>query len=214
MVIGHFRYSLAPADQPGFLLHYLGSFSLVGVDLFFAISGFIITLKLSSDSNQMTLRNLVIRFYISRLFQILPLFYIVLFVIICISFLFSGNISKSEIVSSFFFFRNYLTGSTSWYTAHFWSLSVEEHFYIVYPIFFIFFARKNLIRGLLVCCLIVAVWKYLDAEILKGYAFKNSSKIFRTDLRVDSIIWGGLAGLVTALIQVSKPTYHRAKSSK
>lgn len=108
-----------------------------GVSLFFAISGFLICSRLLEEEGafgRISLRG----FYIRRACRILPpaLFYLIVIAVLSVCGLIV--VSPGEWFGSAFFFRNYLPGdwiSRGWggYTVHYWSLAVEEHFYLLWP---------------------------------------------------------------------------------
>ncbi len=101
----------------------------IGVDLFFVLSGFLISGLLFSEYKKHG-RVKVGRFWIRRGFKIHPPFY-VLMAFTAIRFLTvgSGTIDK-DIVSDLFFLQNYLPHVWD----HGWSLAVEEHFYLLFPV--------------------------------------------------------------------------------
>jgi peptidoglycan/LPS O-acetylase OafA/YrhL len=105
-----------------------------GVEIFFVLSGYLITGKLLEDGS---LR----KFYTRRAFRILPVFLAYLVVTCILGFgLHRIPLLWGEIVSSLLFIRNYvsysLSGSTGvgMFTAHLWSLSIEEQFYLLWPV--------------------------------------------------------------------------------
>jgi peptidoglycan/LPS O-acetylase OafA/YrhL len=76
-------------------------------------------------------------------------------------------------------------GEHSWYTAHFWSLSVEEHFYIFLPTFLVLVRRhRALILGLL--ALGVEGWRLVLLSFLPS--FQRHATPWRTDLASGPII--------------------------
>ncbi|MDR1912499.1 MAG: acyltransferase [Helicobacteraceae bacterium] len=118
----------------------------VGVDIFFVISGYLITTIILSELNDGVFT--IIGFYERRVRRILPaLFFILTFSIILAYFLLSPDdlirFSKSAIASVLFTANYFFAFSTSYYFApnietepllHFWSLGVEEQFYLFFPI--------------------------------------------------------------------------------
>jgi peptidoglycan/LPS O-acetylase OafA/YrhL len=108
-----------------------------GVDIFFAISGLLICSRLLDEEKKfghISLRG----FYVRRAFRILPPAILYLGVIAVLSLIGFFVTSKIDWLSSLFFFRNYTVSVTPpnarwWFTGHFWSLSVEEHFYLILP---------------------------------------------------------------------------------
>jgi peptidoglycan/LPS O-acetylase OafA/YrhL len=133
---------------PVVLFHIdIGLFSggYVGVDVFFVISGFLIANILLSDIDDD--RFSIIRFYERRVRRIFPsLFGVLFFSTIAASFLkFPGDLQsygESLFSTSLFFSNYYFMGEEGYFAApaetkpllHMWSLSVEEQFYIVFPI--------------------------------------------------------------------------------
>jgi len=100
----------------------------IGVDIFFVISGFLITSRLIAESkgDRVDLKS----FYIRRVFRILP----VALVYLAFLGMFHLLVSGTELLSCLTFWRNVALVSEPSYTGHFWSLSVEEQFYLAWPI--------------------------------------------------------------------------------
>jgi peptidoglycan/LPS O-acetylase OafA/YrhL len=127
------------AETFGVLSGYLG------VDLFFVISGFVITRTILYDIDRGEFS--IARFFERRARRILPALYLVMAICLCLTFwlLLPGyveRISKSVLstlgfVSNIFFWRegNYF-GSASDFKPllHTWSLGVEEQFYLIFPV--------------------------------------------------------------------------------
>lgn len=104
----------------------------LGVYIFFVISGFLITtllLKEKIKTGTISLRN----FYIRRSLRILPVAYLYLFTLFILHTFFGLNVMPMEYVGCLLFLVNLGYFHTGVYTGHFWSLSVEEQFYIVFP---------------------------------------------------------------------------------
>jgi peptidoglycan/LPS O-acetylase OafA/YrhL len=113
----------------------------LGVDIFFIISGFLITTLLLKERVRTQSISLK-KFYGRRFLRIFPVAYIFLSVIIGISLLFHYKLDKTYLMSCFL----YLTDisklgreHTNWAVRHFWSLAVEEQFYFIFP----FIMKKN-----------------------------------------------------------------------
>src|SRR5258708_25275484 len=112
--------------HPDDRLYGLTRYGALGVDVFFGISGFLICTRLLQEeerTGRISLRN----FYIRRAFRILPPYLLYLVVLAAIAGIGLITLHAMDFVSCLLFFRNYVAGS--WYTGHFWSLAVEEHFY-------------------------------------------------------------------------------------
>jgi peptidoglycan/LPS O-acetylase OafA/YrhL len=104
----------------------LTRFGWLGVNLFFVLSGFLITGILIDSRNS---RHFYRRFYIRRALRILPVFYLVLLVLA----LMPGQ-NRNYLLLSFFYMSNLapLFAIPMTYTM-LWSLAVEEHFYMIWP---------------------------------------------------------------------------------
>lgn len=128
----------------------------LGVDIFFVISGFLISNIILSKlyNNTFSLKN----FYLRRIRRIFPALYFMLLFTIPISYLLLSPKNTIEYINnlkySIPFLSNIYLAQLDLYTAepnrfspllHTWSLSIEEQFYIVFPIFLIFLHRKRMV---------------------------------------------------------------------
>jgi peptidoglycan/LPS O-acetylase OafA/YrhL len=149
-----------------FQITYIG---WVGVDLFFVLSGFLITrILLSTKANKHYFKN----FYLRRILRIFPLYYlsILLFLIVeRILSLPSGMTFSHYLAIYLIYFQNLLffqkQDQSLGYSIlnHFWTLSVEEHFYILWPWLVFYFKEKYL---LLAIVLIIVGSKILSLILL------------------------------------------------
>ena len=162
----------------------------IGVDIFFSISGFLIcTLLLIEKQRTGTIG--LSSFYTRRTFRILPpLFaYLATLSLLRLSELIP-TIEPQELLTSALFVRNYFPAG-SWYTGHFWTLAIEEHFYLFVPIILSLLSWKAGLRfaiSVVVCCAIIR-W----AE----FAFSTDMKVeFRTESRIDAIMYGAIGAFL------------------
>jgi peptidoglycan/LPS O-acetylase OafA/YrhL len=99
-----------------------------GVAIFFVLSGFLITSNLLKGPIDLK------RFYTRRFFRLMPVAWTYLITVIILGFLVhQKTTSNAAILASVFFYRNFVwanLGSSTW---HFWSLSLEEQFYLIWP---------------------------------------------------------------------------------
>jgi peptidoglycan/LPS O-acetylase OafA/YrhL len=120
----------------------------VGVDLFFVISGFLITgilldCRWPQDTAENPQRRFSLRqFYIRRFLRIFPLYYMVLLGL----FLWDMKPVRETIFWHLFYGSNFYILNHGWLgpLSHFWSLSVEEQFYIFWPLLILFAPHKRL----------------------------------------------------------------------
>lgn len=132
------------------IFHHLKIFGMaggfIGVDIFFVISGYLITRNLISDYNNHTLS--IYNFYKSRIIRLAPAFFTVITASIA---LFCFILTPEELIkfyqsiiySNLFVMNFYLSKELGNYFSintatmplmHFWSLAVEEQYYIVWPL--------------------------------------------------------------------------------
>jgi len=176
------------------LIHWQGGH---GVDLFFAISGILICTRLLEEERLYGAINLK-SFYIRRIFRIQPAALAYLAVIGLLMIFGALDPAPKDLLYSALMVRNYLPLHESphaWYTKHFWSLAVEEHFYLVLP-GFLFLVRKHRIEVLSAIVFILAIWRVIVLDHPRLWFGWNLS--FRTDLAVGGIL---LAVLVALLLR-------------
>jgi peptidoglycan/LPS O-acetylase OafA/YrhL len=169
----------------------------LGVDLFFAISGLLITYRMLEENDRtggISLRS----FYIRRAFRILPPAMLFLGVVSLLSATGALPVKPMEIISALFFFRNYAidANAPAWYTGHFWSLSVEEHFYLIWPTLLIAFGVSRSRKWTPWLALAIAVWRTLDSRFHFISAHNLMYALSRTDYRLDGMLWGCFAALL------------------
>jgi len=179
----------------GKALQQIAPYGAMGVHLFFAISGFLITNGLLEE------RPSLLTFYVRRAFRILPAAFLYLAVLCVLGF--AGGwipLNRGQVLASAFFYRNYyvMPAAESWYTGHYWSLSVEEHFYLLWPalLFWLGSRRARWTVPTLACAF--ALWRALDTNFGWVAAWNPAWKdlIGRTDYRLDGVFWGCAAALL------------------
>jgi peptidoglycan/LPS O-acetylase OafA/YrhL len=158
-----------------------------GVDIFFALSGFLISsllLREKERSGRVDLKN----FYVRRFFRIMPPMALFLACIAAFSLAEPQmGVTGRELLASLLFARNYTEGS--WYTGHFWSLSIEEHFYAVIPMLVLLLGPKTLFRtclGLIFFCVVARAFELSHEDWFQPLPQ------FRTENRVDALLWGSV----------------------
>ena len=104
-----------------------------GVTMFFALSGFLITylLLLEKQKQSIDVRN----FYIRRVLLIHPLYYTYLAIVLVVILAFGMKYSTTALLFYIFLAANipFITNTTLPFLAGYWSLAVEEQFYLFYP---------------------------------------------------------------------------------
>jgi peptidoglycan/LPS O-acetylase OafA/YrhL len=149
----HFTGDITPANALERAVAKAAGYGVWGVDLFFVLSGFLITgILLEAKGRPRYFRN----FYIRRTLRIFPLYYAVLAVLLAAT-LWMTNYDQSLLTLRaaqgwvWSYLTNYYLGpQTSFslpYISHFWSLAVEEHFYFVWPIVILLLNRRTALWG-------------------------------------------------------------------
>lgn len=174
-----------------------------GVTIFFFLSGFLITTLLRLEAEQtgrVSMRN----FYLRRALRILPLMYIVLGAATICTLAIGAPLSKGVLALQAVHLTNYLTtyearggGGFPLGTIVLWSLSVEEHFYLLFPIAFITLRRavprleRQAVVLLGVCGALLA-WRCILVFV---FHIEPYYMMHATDTRIDSILFGCVLAL-------------------
>jgi peptidoglycan/LPS O-acetylase OafA/YrhL len=176
---------------------------VLGVDIFFTLSGFLITTLLLEEwqaQGSISLRN----FYLRRYFRLFPAFalLIIIYGLFVVAFG-HGNYTLRlwGAVSSITYTSNWVMAFNGpfpeWEIGHLWSLAVEEQFYVVWPLVLLLLLRGRFgLRGtkwaLVGMIAAVLVWRtFLD---LQGADISRLK--FGTDTRFDQLLVGCLAGTI------------------
>lgn len=174
---------------------YFGDNGGIGVDIFFALSGFLITTLILEEKDDFGSLN--IRFFYARrflrLFPALIFLLIVTTIIILTFFKRYWNVYSEELIASFFYVYN-----ISWYwdfasqpfiLYHMWSLGVEEQYYIWWPVLILISSKFIKEDEFTIFLLVSGGGIFCFRFILVKYLFFNS--IF-----MDSIFFGSILGLI------------------
>jgi len=185
------------APQPQALQpHSLVANGAFGVEVFFVLSGYLITWLLLIEEQQRRGFNLR-HFYVRRAFRILPPALLYLGCVSGLGFLGVIALRPWDVISAALFFRNLAHGAAV--TGHFWSLSIEEQFYLLWPIALLLL-RNSRARLFFVGAMVAAApfWRQANYVMAGGAMYVNS---WRFDLRYDALLIGcGLALLRSAAL--------------
>lgn len=161
----------------------------MGVQLFFVLSGFLITTILLKSRGEQVLSSLR-DFYIRRTLRIFPLYYLLL--LLCV--IFGLKSVTQDIYWHMAYLSNikfFLANSRPGTGSHLWSLSVEEQFYLFWPLL-ILWAPKNFLKPVVVGLFIVGiVLQLLKPLLFDGYRLAQ----VLTLLNFDSLGAGGVLAL-------------------
>jgi peptidoglycan/LPS O-acetylase OafA/YrhL len=189
---------LLAREGPGGFWHTLTRYGAEGVALFFGLSGFLITYRLLQE-RQRTGAISLRAFYGRRAFRILPACLAFLLAVSALAALGVLAIHPAELRSAFLFYRNYLVPNElgGWYTGHFWTLAIEEHFYLLWPGLLVWLGPRRALRVAAALAVAVAAWRWVEIRFHPTAAwFPELGRSTRTDVRMDGLMWGAFAALL------------------
>lgn len=194
----HFIGDATPTNLVERLVVKAAGYGLLGVDLFFVLSGFLITgLLLDAKGGPHYFRN----FYARRTLRIFPLYYFVLallFLVLPLLVTLPGPLAEARTHQAWLWTYTsnfYIAAKDSWalsYVSHFWSLAVEEHFYLVWPLVVYSVRRETLER---ICVGVLAAGLGLRLALALGGMSELSISVL-TPCRIDSLVTGALLSVL------------------
>ena len=164
----------------------------LGVDVFFVISGFVITNKLYFEFVNKNFN--IINFFTGRLKRLYPALIFLNFVLLTYGYFNYYDddflsLFKASISSLFYYSNYYFVNNQSYFDInnelqlflHTWSLSVEEQFYIVFPFLFLFAVKLKKIPNMLIFLLSISLLSFIPTFLIgvQYYNFKFYAVFFR-----------------------------------
>jgi peptidoglycan/LPS O-acetylase OafA/YrhL len=196
VILAHSSGTLSELGLGDETIKLITPYGRLAVSLFFALSGFLICnqlLREFSKNDSISLKS----FYIRRSFRIFPLYFFYLIILMGLGLIAKVPVGISEVVASVFFYRNYIPTIGSEYTGHFWSLAVEAHFYLIFPIFLLVVTPKHAIWLTPIIAFVIHCWRSIDSKMnIFSSIFYERGSIWRTDTTIDAILWGCFAAMV------------------
>ncbi|MGG9972103.1 acyltransferase family protein [Ferruginibacter sp. SUN002] len=140
----------------------------LGVSLFFTLSGFLITGILLSkkeeiDAGKTSTKKALKIFYIRRSLRIFPIYYLIL--------IFLYLVKNQELIDHKYWYIFYGSNILTYIQQHwdgllgpFWSLAVEEQFYLLWPFLIFFISKKHILKtlyafiGLAIISRVISIW--------------------------------------------------------
>jgi peptidoglycan/LPS O-acetylase OafA/YrhL len=212
------HFDLKPRfGDPFYPLAMIISRGFLGVDIFFVISGFLITGLLIGDP---TRRIRIERFYLRRCFKIIPSYYFAVIIGIFLSVIVHPRFLRSPmaVLSHFLFFQNYFPRIPI--LEHTWVVATEMHFYFFYPLVVqtaFWSARKAASKQASLFCIFLLLiilgnwlrWYYFQLPM----AFSYPAIWQKTQFRFDALIFGCLIRLLEPLLSNGQRTHDKAIAS-
>lgn len=176
------------------LSHFVSGFfpGGFGVTLFFFISGYLIT-GLMIDEFDRNGTVAISSFYMRRFLRLAP----ALIMMVCLTsiscWIAFEKTSTAEIFAAVFYYINYfiiLGGAMPLPFAQLWSLAIEEHYYLVFPLVFslTWKNQRQFLIGLILLCSTILAWRYFLVE----HGADETRVHIATDTRIDSILFGAI----------------------
>jgi peptidoglycan/LPS O-acetylase OafA/YrhL len=201
VLVFHFVSNTLPTNSVEGAIIRVSNYGSYGVELFFILSGFLITGILYETRDKPTyFRN----FYMRRVLRIFPLYYgvlaLVFFVAPLIALLRGPTLDylvDRQAWAWLYAVNIYIAEQGDWsfsYLEHFWSLAVEEHFYLFWPLVVFLLARRP--QALIAACLAIALCASLAR--LMGFLMGLSwwTIVVLTPFRLDGLAMGAFMAVV------------------
>lgn len=174
----------------------------LGVTIFFFLSGYLITTLMLAESERSG-NIAILSFYVRRFFRLAPPLLVTLTIAYSLTYfgLLPGHITLEGLIAQLLYFANYYIlffdpncQTLPAGTGIIWSLAVEEHFYIFFPLLMTVFMHRawqprTIGTALIAACLFILAWRI---HLVQSAEFFSDRIYLASDTRIDSIIYGCL----------------------
>jgi peptidoglycan/LPS O-acetylase OafA/YrhL len=170
----------------------------MGVEMFFVISGFLITLLLLREHRRTQAVSLK-HFYLRRSFRILPAYAFFLLTVFVLKQAGESEVPPRWWAAALTYTSSFLSRGdwvAAWDLSHTWSLSVEEHFYLIWPCLFLFAGLRGAFVAALACVLLTP-WLRFALGTYLGYHIPALD--FFSPTRMDAISAGCCLAFLASL---------------
>ena len=184
---------------------------LLGVDVFFVLSGFLITSLLCRElASEATIR--LARFWAQRARRLLPALFLLVLGVAAYAYVFRGTIDLSSVrddaLSTLLYVANwhFIVSDQGYFAQaaapspflHTWSLAVEEQYYLIWPLVVLFVARRWGAAKVALTAGIGALSSAVLMMVLFGLGYSVDRLYYGTDTRAQSLLLGSFLGAVGA----------------
>jgi peptidoglycan/LPS O-acetylase OafA/YrhL len=178
--------------------HSIAGIGWIGVDLFFVLSGFLITGILYDAKNSDGYFRV---FYARRALRIFPLYYgvLALFFIVLPMLAPASQAVQDNTIDQVWYWTHLANvqvalrgdwSAISPYVAHFWSLAVEEQFYLVWPVVVLLLSGRQLVRlcaGIMIFSLLLRIYLFATGASVAAFVL--------TPARMDTLAIGAMLAI-------------------
>jgi peptidoglycan/LPS O-acetylase OafA/YrhL len=186
----------------------------LGVTIFFFLSGYLITTLMLMESERLG-HIAILTFYARRIFRLAPALLITLTIAYGLTYfrLLPGQITLEGLMAQLLYFANYYTifldpsnSKLPAGTGPLWSLAVEEHFYIFFPLVMTSFlsnAWRPRTIGIvfIISCLGILAWRI---HLTHSPEYFTDRTYLASDTRIDSIIYGCLMAVLINPLRIPR----------
>ena len=182
---------------------YIFDFGWSGVDLFFVLSGYLLAGRILPYLDD---KKIIWKFYYNRILRIVPLYFSFLLIFYFMFYLFASNETQNMydqiqhpfvyflFVTNWMFITNY--NPIQHHLSHLWSLSVEEQYYLIFPLYiFIIKQKRILLKFTTFLILAILIFRCLNTHFLEANEYVKNT--WNTFYRMDCF----LIGLVIYLLK-------------
>lgn len=188
----------------------------VGVDIFFVISGYLITSIILTERQNGTFS--LVSFYERRLRRILPALFCVMLASTVVAWIFllpeeMKSFSQSIVATSLYLSNVFFWKTSGYFDAsadikpllHTWSLSIEEQYYLIFPVFLIFIWKFRIYWALLILA-ILTILSISAIEILP-----NSTAFYLLPTRCWELLLGAFVAIYFIIRSENTTNHHHLK---
>ena len=188
VMLFHYGLPLKESSLPQHIVKVASEFGWTGVDLFFVLSGFLITgILLDAQGAD----NYWSSFYSRRALRIFPIYYVSLFVLFFVLRPLMPGLGATlppghEMPWYFAYVPNWIDGRGRLLTAHYWSLGVEEQFYLVWPFIVCRRTTRQIFRIAVAGCVASLALRFalMGLHVIPDFILRN------TFARMDALMIG------------------------